>query len=177
MAGIAGLAVVGIAGDITVFGVNSALGMGMAVDARKLLKIIGRVTIGAYQTRMFSRLDRKIVDEDSLRPGGMGRVMTGVAGRGKSGCLVVGIGRVIVVSCVTTVAILGQVIALAVASVAIEGLMGTLERPVLGMIDVGILPAAGSVTVAGHAIRRKAGLGMVRVSGAVVIRKMAGNAG
>jgi hypothetical protein len=92
--------------------------MSMAVDARKLLKIIGRVAIRAYKTHVLSRLDRKIMPKDSLRPGRVGWVMTCVAGRGKSGCLVVGIGGVIVASRVTAVAIPGQDIALAVAGVA-----------------------------------------------------------
>lgn len=118
MAGIAGLAVVGIAADVTVDRVYSVLSMSMAVDARKLLKIIGRVAIRAYKTHVLSRLDRKIMPKDSLRPGRVGWVMTCVAGRGKSGCLVVGIGGVIVVSRVTAVAIPGQDIALAVAGVA-----------------------------------------------------------
>ena len=45
------------------------------------------------------------------------------------------------------------------------------------MVDIGIVPAAGAVTVAGHTIRRITRLLVVRVSGAIVIGKMAGNAG
>lgn len=45
------------------------------------------------------------------------------------------------------------------------------------MVDIGIVPAAGAVTVAGHTIRRMTRLLVVRVSSAIVIGKMAGNAG
>ncbi len=103
--------------------------------------------------------------------------MTALAGRRKSRCLMVGISCAVVIRRVTTVTILRKVIALAVASAAIEALMGALQRPELGVVKIRAFPALGPVSMADHAICGKTGLSMVRIVGVIVVIQMAGDTG
>ncbi len=66
MAGITGLAIVGVAADIAVVRIRCALIMGMAVDTGKLIIIRGQVAIRTIESGVSSGFDRKIVVEDRL---------------------------------------------------------------------------------------------------------------
>ena len=141
----------------------------MAVDAGKNQVIGVQVAIGAGEAGMFPRLDGKFVVENRLVPGGMGREMAVLAKGGITGLLVVGGGGVFIILSMAAVAIMGQVIAGGMALDARQGLVGTLQRPILVMVDSGIVPGLGGSSVAGNTIGGIAGQFVVGILGSVVI--------
>jgi len=177
MTRITGLAAVGVAADIAVVRIRRASTVGMTINTGELVVIRSQVAIRAFETCMPSGFDREVMVKNGLRPDGVSRAMTVIAARRKTRSLMVRIGRIVIIRRVTTIAVLRQVIAFAVAGVAVKALMGTLQRPELGMIDSRTTPTIGSVSMADHAIGGKACILMVRVGRAVIILKMTGNAG
>jgi hypothetical protein len=92
--------------------------MSVAIDAGKLIIIAGQMAIGATETRVPPRLDRKTMGKNSLGPGDMGREVTILAGRRITGRLMVRVGRAIVICGVTSITIFREVVALAMARIA-----------------------------------------------------------
>ena len=169
MAGITGLAAVGVAADIAVVRIRRASTMGMTINTGELVVVRSQVAIRAFETCMPSGFDREVMVKNGLRPDGVSRVMAVIAARRKTRSLMVRIGRIVIIRRVTTIAVLRQVIAFAVGGVAVKALMGTLQRPELDVVDSRIVPAIGSVSMAGHAIGGITGLFMVRIVGIVVV--------
>jgi hypothetical protein len=66
VAGIAGSAVVGISGDLPVMGIDGRFVVGMAVRAAELTEIAREMAVRTADSRVFPRLDRKVVLEDGL---------------------------------------------------------------------------------------------------------------
>ena len=112
MAGITGLAVVGIPSHVVVFIIHIVFIMLMAIDAGKLLVIGSQMAFGTGDVPVGSRSNREAMVEDGLVPGDVGAEMAVFTGGGETGGLVVGVGGGLVIGSMAAVTIPGQVVAL-----------------------------------------------------------------
>ena len=104
--------------------------------------------------------------------------VTGLAIRGKSGLLVIGIGRRIVVGPVASDAVgrCAGKLSVLVALGAIRGLMSSSERKTLVVVEIRAGPTRGRRTVTARAIGGKAGLLMIGTRRPLVVREVATHA-
>ena len=121
---------------------------------------------------MRSTIDWETVVELSLCPRDVIGEMTCLAGRRESGGRVVGVGSRIVIASVATVAVLRQVVALAVADLAIESAVRALQRPDLVVVERRAKPSVSCRTVTGLAVRGESRLLMIGIRRGLVIGEM-----
>ena len=142
----------------------------MAVNARKLAEISALMALGTIL--LVGSSERKTMIESGLVPGSVVRVVAVLAGgRKPRRCVVGALGATVVIR-VTTVAIRGQVVSLAVACLTTEAPMGALQREDAIVIERRALPSVGRNAVAGLTIGPESRLLMVWIPGAIVVVTM-----
>ena len=104
-----------------------------------------------------------------LVPGDMGGKVTGFATGRETGGLVIGIGGVFVIGPMAPIAIRRQVVAVGVASIAVEVRMRALQRPILVMIKDSPLPGQGIAAMTGNTVGGEPGLLVIGILGGVVL--------
>jgi hypothetical protein len=119
---------------------------------------------------MWPTIYGEIVVELSLRPCDVIRKMTGLAGRRESCDCMIGVDGRIVIAGVTAVAIPRQVVALAVAYLALETAVCSLQRPDLVVVERRAIPTVGRRSMTGLTIGGETSLPMIGISGRPIVR-------
>ena len=123
----------------------------MTTGTEILSEIARQMAFGAIHT-VRSSVDREIVVEHRLGPCDVCGKMTGLTGRRESGRSMIRICRRIVIARMTAIAIPREVVALAMANLAIQGTVCSLQRESLIVVEGGAEPAIGRGTVAGFTV-------------------------
>jgi len=130
MAGITGLAVVGIPAHTSMLIIHIVFTVFMTVDTGKFPVIGSQMTIAARDVPVVPGKDRELMTKYCLVPGHVGAVMAGVARGRKTGRLVIGCPGGVVILFMASVAIPGKVVSRGMAYIASQGFMGALQAPI-----------------------------------------------